>query len=105
MTAHTHTPGPWYYRPDGIVVEGQNAQGYNYAIAKCGESYLMTDDEARANARLIAAAPDLLAALTALENRLDTFAANADVKRLYTDEIYACAAIARAALTRAGVMP
>jgi len=58
---HTHTPGPW--KIDG-----------NYILSGCGNYHLslMTmidedmDDEWKANARLISAAPDLLEALEGL---------------------------------------
>ncbi len=56
-----HTPGPWVYdmRDDGSM-EVHNVD-YSMFIAK---RHKMNDrDEAVANARLIAAAPDLLAAL------------------------------------------
>ena len=51
-----HTPGPWQIGYPGVKSQG------NY-IADCDVSYVFPDDEKRANARLIAAAPDLLAAL------------------------------------------
>ena len=62
-----HTPGPWHYKPhvadsNYMLIfcssdqhEGDNLRGY------CGE----------ANARLIAAAPDLLAALKAILSEVD----------------------------------
>ena len=59
MTAQ-HTPGPWRIAPDmhgignNLVAGVIDATGY--AIANCGSS-------GNANARLIAAAPELLAAL------------------------------------------
>lgn len=56
-----HTPGPWVVKP------AENEQGgfdidseYGYHIA---ETIGGLDDEEEANSRLIAAAPDLLAAL------------------------------------------
>ncbi len=54
-----HTPGPW--EPEAGVARGAWIQGSNgnWAALACGE----TDEEARANARLIAAAPDLYEAL------------------------------------------
>lgn len=60
-----HTPGPWFYDDSlkgRLVINSERA---NVAVIP----YL--DREAIANARLIAAAPELLAALKALKNRLD----------------------------------
>ena len=60
MKTTQHTPGPWRIAPDmhgignNLVAGVIDATGY--AIANCGSS-------GNANARLIAAAPDLLAAL------------------------------------------
>lgn len=55
-----HTPGPWRYKADGgnyMRIFCSNDQGWGDNLCGyCGE----------ANARLIAAAPDLLEALTAL---------------------------------------
>jgi len=50
------TPGPWEKRHLRVQKEG------NY-IADCDAGYLFSDEEKHANARLIAAAPALLAAL------------------------------------------
>lgn len=50
-----HTPGPWIAKGDNVYEENEPGR-----IAKtCGG----TDEQAAANARLIAAAPDLLEAL------------------------------------------
>lgn len=55
-----HTPGPWtYYHTGWLVYAGK-------LIADCGRSGELSPDEMRANANLIAAAPDLLAALKRL---------------------------------------
>ena len=55
-----HTPGPWRYKADGgnyMLIFCSNDEGWGDNLrGYCGE----------ANARLIAAAPDLLEALTAL---------------------------------------
>jgi len=52
-----HTPGPWHYREGSrIVVDGG---GWWIAEVQAGRA----DNSSEANARLIAAAPDLLAAL------------------------------------------
>jgi hypothetical protein len=58
-----HTPGPWYYRPDGVTVEAQTKEGYDMLVADCGKSYVMSDGEMKSNARLIAVCPDMLSAL------------------------------------------
>ena len=67
-----HTPGPWKYRPDkyddwGVV---KSADGYPVVQACLGRWTSEFDthrtnktDPAEANARLISAAPELLAAL------------------------------------------
>ena len=47
----------------GNETEVMDARGRNVARAHCGGSYGVKLDEAEAHARLIAAAPDLLAAL------------------------------------------
>lgn len=60
---NAHTPGPWnvlpWFAPSGAEIT--TVQALNRTVADCpGE-----DETAKANARLIAAAPDLLAALEA----------------------------------------
>jgi hypothetical protein len=50
------TPGPWQSRHLCVTREG------NY-VADCDVSYIFSHEEKQANVRLIAAAPDLLAAL------------------------------------------
>ena len=57
-----HTPGPWTQH--GIYIS-KDGNDYEYPVASV--STIIPDDEAWANARLIAAAPDLLAALESLE--------------------------------------
>ena len=65
-----HTPGPWHYDPDGEVwatrVNGQD-------VTICPEWLWARSlrDEGMANARLIAAAPELLEALQDLLEFLD----------------------------------
>jgi hypothetical protein len=87
------TPGPWKAEIDeqvpergAVYVEGP--QGWlNQAVADCGFNDVETDE---ANARLIAAAPELLAALQMVMSLYgDGFAADAQ-------------AYARAALAKAG---
>jgi hypothetical protein len=64
--AATHTPGPWF-ATDTIVAES-NRTGSNAICDTAHSRYDMSHDEAKANARLIAAAPDLLAALEMVLN-------------------------------------
>ena len=51
-----HTPGPWH------VINEWNVSGPEYEVAN-GSIMVRDDDESAANARIIAAAPDLLEAL------------------------------------------
>lgn len=57
-----HTPGPWKLSEEdtGMNDSGTILDPYGHVIVT--DVYGRTDDEAEANARLIAAAPDLLAA-------------------------------------------
>lgn len=61
-----HTPGPWVVGPtDDTVVTHLGADGTRYEIAQIDGDYNQPETwpEMEANARLIAAAPDLLEAL------------------------------------------
>ena len=88
-----HTPGPWtnsngtIMAPAGKVAEAGNP-GYDGFAAE-------SEHEAIANARLIAAAPDLLAALTHAEVMLSIMADPADASSVAVRDA-ARAAIARA---------
>lgn len=66
---HTHVPGPWIVRGDRIVHQ-QNAGGRKTEIADCirGTAH---PEQVRANAQLIAAAPDLLMACLLAERALN----------------------------------
>lgn len=65
-TQATHTPGPWEvvaHQENGVVVAVRDG-GTVRTVALCADSSTwIPDDQARINASLIAAAPDLLAAL------------------------------------------
>ena len=64
MSAHKHTPGPWEQADAfGVTPTGTSvkAASDNYLVASCTGYY--GRDGAVANARLIAAAPELLEAL------------------------------------------
>jgi hypothetical protein len=57
-----HTPGPWRLNADNST-EVMTVTGFNVARAHCNGIYHIKLAQAEANACLIAAAPDLLAAL------------------------------------------
>ena len=59
-----HTPGPWGL--DGNLIEGPDGER-----VACITAYSRRTPKQKANARLIAASPDLLAALQALVAELD----------------------------------
>ena len=60
-----HTPGPWI-RGDRLLDVCAGASVV--ATVACASSHPATEEQAHANARLIAAAPDLLAALEGIIN-------------------------------------
>ena len=68
-----HTPGPWEHTGQGDIV-GKEDNGYGLGYVDVCSVYLRTvRGRTNANARLIAAAPDLLAALqSVLANSLDS---------------------------------
>jgi hypothetical protein len=73
MAQAKHTPGPWV--ADGVLINGPDGM-----IGELGFG-LRGDPEMQANARLMAAAPDLLAALEATVTpliRLGDFIGNED---------------------------
>ena len=63
MSETKHTPGPWHIhtepQPHGCPIVG-NGRGLMLAMLSHSVNYPNQRDEANANARLIAAAPDLL---------------------------------------------
>lgn len=72
-----HTPGPWTLTADGAgwYIECSPERGHSvaYIRAEIGEEDPDTsDDEKEANARLIAAAPELLEALQAVSRSFPT---------------------------------
>ena len=59
-----HTPGPWevaQYAGDVTMIENRAPTGYGYSLTQVAR-ILPVSESAEANARLIAAAPDLLIA-------------------------------------------
>lgn len=83
----THTPGPWEVTDYGVEFEGARFGEVAFVVSKEREQFEATE----ANARLIAAAPDLLSALEDFISALDGGAVNYDY----------LAASARAAIAKA----
>lgn len=106
MSAHTpHTPGPWHCVSIGTshLIAQASDEDFRFAIAKVFEQTYHPSgiesnrDEARANARLIAAAPELLAALREMLAELDgRIAPHGYIYRDTGGMILARAAIAKA---------
>lgn len=77
-----HTPGPWAANPDGLIHAGKNRLHIAQA-ATIGMGHA-----AAANARLMAAAPDLLAAcLMARENLSPAYSSDHMLIRMLNDAI------------------
>jgi hypothetical protein len=102
-----HTPGPWKINEDRFLACTEdeffkNVYGSNgYA---CGRAYGETREECEANARLIAAAPDLLDACKHLNAVCFDFAeCNANGKTEFdTDVMIDAIETMRAAIAKAG---
>lgn len=60
-----HTPGPWFVSGPFVGPRLSPTSGIQIKVARIGGPE--TDDEAISNARLIAAAPEMLAALRKIE--------------------------------------
>lgn len=86
MSGQKHTPGPWGF---------MGTEQFGYAINHGPPGILADSIMSQANARLIAAAPDLLEALRALADVSRTYLAHMDADDIVTLE-QARAAIARA---------
>lgn len=69
MSAHKHTPGPWSQgsrNRDCVWLQGKKEPGYGM-----GDEFDWIDCNSEANARLIAAAPDLYLELEMLCARIE----------------------------------
>ena len=97
MSAAKHTPGPWLI--EGRTIYSLMHHGWNRGVevlknrfwASCYHDRSVTDEEAEANARLIAAAPELL---EALQMFLDDYESS-------EGDAQSCARVARAAIAKA----
>jgi hypothetical protein len=101
-----HTPGPWSlaYNEDGSLQLGGNGELHTSVFSESGfgivaqvmfkktrilgDSIKLQEQTFNANARLIAAAPELLEALRSLENRLTSLANSAKTPLWVTSRIY-----------------
>ena len=97
-----HTPGPWQARKDPycdawpILAESTAIGPSMRTVARVSAAHHGDSTEKEANARLIAAAPDLLAELIKATDLLDS------VSRSFTDDVYSGpVAHFRAAIARA----
>lgn len=99
MTEAKHTPGPWKQHPDyQWIIKEDNApisdEGVTIAstTAHEGSGFFPNPSQGRANARLIAAAPDMLEALNLCRQHMYEHASNTP------DNAFEklCAAIAKA---------
>jgi hypothetical protein len=82
-----HTNGPWFVQPKSDVYTNiiRPESNYGSIIASCPQS---STDETKANARLIAAAPDLLNALEQMMISLNKSSCgwnmDSDIERAYS---------------------
>lgn len=92
VTPQGHTPGPWIHYPGSNSIHGTVQKGASAVCILCGprswRGESRRDHERSANARLIASAPDLLAALKALRQM-----AHAGIYDAMTESAEECAAI------------
>lgn len=72
MIGHKFTPGPWFTKREGfstVYIEASLRQGVIQEVAACGPTEAGLEQQL-ANAKLIAAAPDLLEALERLKGEI-----------------------------------
>lgn len=102
MTAVKHTPGPWkvFHTTNGQTILGIGEAEGSDGITDANFGLWRSGPEREANARLIAAAPDMLAALKAFIAAIDRAVAFDDVSIVdeITDDIETAA---RAAISKA----
>lgn len=101
-----HTPGPWMHgnsdKPVSLMAVCFGAGTAGGTVVRFAESGDISFDETMANARLIAAAPDLLAALLELSQHFTGEWVNDPRSQSEIDDHYVEAqAIARAAIAKA----
>lgn len=99
-TKPQHTAGPWKFSPhgDGYLVTRYDVYVAGHGICGVMQTRAATEQQCEANARLIAAAPEMLAALRAFE-----YAENyeADETDHYAEAISNANEMMRAAISKA----
>ena len=95
MTEQKHTPGPWEAGSTGIIT-AKSATTFICDTRKAAKRFLPPNAEIMANARLIAAAPELLAVLEALADHAAETYPHFESHRGQVDLACARAAIAKA---------
>lgn len=88
-----HTPGPWWLDDDGFIASGNGDTYETIADPHCSD---LDIDEREANARLIAAAPELLEALEELVEQCETAQGLSDYNYGKFDLVHALKAISKA---------
>lgn len=78
----SHTPGPWTVQGQAVLSDRPYPEWKQIAEVRIGNADNWSDPEGESNARLIAAAPELLAALRAARDDLSDLLEVADL----TDE-------------------
>lgn len=100
MSETKHTPGPWHYEPDGMGDITIASSRHPLAIAAIVNGEFMAlaghADEHKANACLIAAAPDMFAALQAQEAADEAIRLNYTEWQALEDKALRVAALAKA---------
>lgn len=102
-TKHTPTPGPWYTGEDTVSLANRAFIGIGNGASHVGYASITSAcrmEEAQANARLIAAAPELLEELQALVKCFWEGRPKKDVKRDY--HLMVQVEAARKAIAKAG---
>jgi len=77
----SHTPGPWEASegwPSDVWHVDMSDGRYSVIVSRADESAVWSAEESQANARLIAAAPDMLDALRTADDALDYAQAQVD---------------------------
>lgn len=98
---HTHTPGPWHCSHETSLHGTKLIYGADgYLIADAGRIHHRTETEMEANARLIAAAPELLEACKSFLSIIHA-ACEMDEKILRLSELDTQTTLAEIAITKA----